>query len=103
MPEQPSQFLNRVYACQTNSCVRTFVSACAGGVPERDRDLPGHGASMGPVTSLLAALCILIGMSAASPALPARPVTAITPINLSTESSGGQHPVMKLDAIGNVD
>jgi hypothetical protein len=58
---------------------------------------------MGPVTSLLAALCILIGMSAASPALPARPVTAITPINLSTESSGGQHPVMKLDAIGNVD
>jgi hypothetical protein len=58
---------------------------------------------MGPVKWFAAVVCSLSGLGVGAPLLLCQSIPAITPINVSTGSSGGQHPVMKLDASGNVD
>jgi hypothetical protein len=58
---------------------------------------------MGNLKRLAAVMCCFVGWAFAMPVLRGQAVPAITPINLSNASLGGQHPVMKVDANGNVD
>jgi len=58
---------------------------------------------MGDLKWLAALLCCLVGLGFRTPVLRGQPAPVITPINLSNPSSGGQHPVMELDANGNVN